>query len=124
MFEFLEPVWGVIKSFIMFFEPVLDFIISTKIPEQIENVEYKELFTNGWFLVPYLGMIGWNIYKQAVNNIIIILLLSGSWAFFGTPYMQEVLGQEQIQLDAVLPLVAGACTVLGIIIYIIFFKDE
>lgn len=124
MFEFLEPVWGVIKSFVMFFEPVLDFIKYTKIPEQIENVEYKELFTNGWFLVPYLGMIGWNIYKQAVNNIIIILLLSASWAFFGTDYMQDVLAQDEIALEAVLPMVAGACTVLGIIFYLVFFKDD
>ena len=124
MFEFLEPVWGVIKSFIMFFEPVLDFIISTKIPEQIENVEYKELFTNAWFLVPYIGMIGWNIYKQAVNNIIIILLLTVSWAFFGTDYMQDVLAQDEIALEAVLPMIAGACTVLGIIFYLVFFKDD
>lgn len=124
MFEFLEPVWGVIKSFVMFFEPVLDFIKYTKIPEQIENVEYKELFTNSWFLVPYLGMIGWNIYKQAVNNIIIILLLSASWAFFGTDYMQDVLAQDEIALEAVLPMIAGACTVLGIIFYLVFFKDD
>ncbi len=124
MFEFLEPVWGVLKSFVMFFKPVLDFIISTKVPEQIENIEYKALFTNGWFLVPYLGMIGWNVYKQSLNNIIIIVLLTGAWAFFGTPYMKEVMGQDEIQLEAVLPLVAGACTILGIIFYIVFFKDE
>ena len=124
MFEFLEPVWGVLKSFVMFFKPVLDFIISTKVPEQIENIEYKALFTNGWFLVPYLGMIGWNVYKQSLNNIIIIVLLTGAWAFFGTPYMKEVMGQDEIQLEAVLPLLAGACTILGIIFYIVFFKDE
>ena len=124
MFEFLEPVWGIIKSFVMFFKPVLDFVISTKVPEQIENIQFKSLFTNGWFLVPYICMLGWNFYKQAFNNIIIILLLTGSWAFFGTPYMQEVLAQDEIQLGAVLPLIAGACTVLGIIFYIIFFKDE
>ena len=124
MFEFLEPVWGIIKSFLMFFKPVLDFIISTKVPEQIETIDYKGLFTNGWFLVPYLGMIGWNIYKQSINNLIIILLLTASWAFFGTPYMKDVMAQDEIQLEAVLPLVAGACTVLGIIFYIIFFKDE
>ena len=124
MFEFLEPVWGVIKSIVMFFKPVLDFIISTKVPEQIENIEYKALFSNGWFLVPYIGLLGWNVYKQSFNNIIIIVLLTGAWAFFGTPYMKEVLAQDEIQLGAVLPMIAGACAILGIIFYILFFKDE
>ena len=124
MFEFLEPVWGLVKSFVMFFKPILDFIIDTKVPEQIEKVDYKALFSNGWFLVPFLTAIAWNIYKQALNNLIIIVLCTGSWAFFGTSYMQEILAQDEIQLSAILPLVAGACTILGIVMYIVFFKDD
>ena len=124
MFEFLDPVFAAIKSFFMFFKPVLEFIISTKVPEQVENVDYKGLFSNGWFLVPYLAMIGWNVYKKAINALVVIVLLTGGWAFCGTPYMQDVLGREEIALEAVLPLVAGACTILAIIVYIYFFKDE
>jgi hypothetical protein len=124
MFDFLAPVFAAIKSFFMFFRPVLDFIISTKVPEQIQNIEYKELFTNPWFLIPFLAMLGWNFYKKAVNELIIILLLTGAWAFCGTDYMQDVLGREEIALDAVLPLVAGACTILGIIVYLFFLKDD
>ena len=124
MFEFLDPVIAAIKSFFMFFRPVLDFIIDTKVPEQIQDIKYKELFTNGWFLVPYLAMLGWNVYKKAVNEIIIILLLTGAWAFCGTAYMQDILGREEIALEAVLPLVFGACTILGIIIYLVFLKDD
>ena len=124
MFEFLDPVFAAIKSFFMFFKPVLDFIVATKVPEQIDSIDYKGLFSNSWFLVPYIAMIAWNVYKQAFNSLIIILLFTGSWAFFGTPYMQEIVGQEEIALGAVLPLVAGACTVLGFIIYRIFFKSD
>lgn len=124
MFEFLEPVFAAIKSFFMFFQPVLDFIIGTKVPEQIDSIDYKGLFTNGWFIVPFIAMIGWEIYKQAINSIIIILLLTASWAFFGTPYMQEVIGQEEIQLEAILPIIAGACAVFGFIIYRIFLKSD
>jgi len=124
MLEFLDPVIAAIKSFFMFFKPVLDFIVSTKVPEQIETIDYKGLFSNGWFLIPYLAMIGWNVYKKAINALIIIVLLTGAWAFCGTPYMQDVLGREEIALEAVLPLVAGACTILAIIVYIVFFKDE
>ena len=108
----------------MFFQPILDFIVATKVPEQIDKIDYKGLFTNGWFLVPYIGMLAWDVYKQAFNSIIIVLLLTGSWAFFGTPYMKGIIGQEEIQLNAVLPLVAGACAVLGFIIYRIFFRSD
>ncbi len=124
MWDIVASIWESLQGFFLFFKPVLDFVVSTKVPEQVENVNYSELFTNGWFLVPYLAVIAWNIYKRQPYSIIIILLLTGSWAFFGTPYMQEIMQQDQIQLEAVLPLVGGACTVMGIIVYLIFFKSE
>jgi len=124
MFEFLDPVLPAIKSFFMYFKPALDFIIATKVPEQIDNIDYKGLFTNGWFLVPYIALLAWNVYKQAVNSLIIIVLLTGLWSFFGTPYMKEIMGQEEIALDAVLPIVGGVCAVFGFIIYRIFLKSD
>lgn len=124
MFEFLEPVLSVIKSFLMFFKPVLDFIIETKVPEQIDKVDYKGLFSNAWFLVPYIALLAWNVYKQAFNSLIIIVLLTASWAFFGTPYMKEIMGRDEVALDAVLPVVGGFCVVFGFIIYRIFLKSD
>lgn len=124
MWDIVASVWESLSGFFLFFKPVLDFVVATKVPEQIENINYADLFTNGWFLVPYLAMIAWNVYKRELYSIIIILLLTGSWAFFGTPYMREIMQQDQIQLEAVLPLVGGACAVLGIIVYLIFFKSE
>ena len=41
MFDFLVPVFSAIKAFFMFFKPVLDFIIDTKVPEQVEAIDYK-----------------------------------------------------------------------------------
>ncbi len=124
MMDILSTLVDGIKAVFLFFQPVSDFITATGIPDQIENVKYQELFTNGWFLVPYLFMIGWNIYKKQLYTIIIILLFTGSWAFFGTPYMRDIMGRDEISLEAVLPLVGGACAVLGITIYLIFFKSE
>ncbi|MCK4840000.1 MAG: hypothetical protein KAS94_14445 [Desulfobulbaceae bacterium] len=121
MFEFLDPFFAATASF---FKAILDFFISTKIPAQIDKIDYKGLFSNGWFMVPYIAMLAWNVYKQAINSIIIIVLLSGCWAFFGTPYMQAIMAQDEIPLNAILPLVAGACAVFGFIIYRIFFKSD
>lgn len=124
MGDIFASIWEFVKGFFLFFRPVVDFIVATKVLKQIEDIDYQALFSNGWFLAPYLALIAWNIYRRQVYSVIIILLFTGSWAFFGTPYMQGILGQEQIQLAAVLPVVGGACLVLGIIIYLIFFKAE
>jgi len=124
MMDIVTATWNAIKAFFLFFSPLVDFIVATKVPEQIENIQYKELFTNGWFLVPYLAWLAWNLYKRQLNTLIIVVLLSGTWAFFGTPYMRAVMNQDAIQLDTILPLVGGACAVLGTIIYLIFFKSE
>lgn len=124
MGDFIASIWELVRQFFLFFRPVVDFIIATKVPEQIENIDYQALFSNGWFLVPYLALIAWNIYRRQPYSVIIILLFTGSWAAFGTPYMQGLLGQEQIQLEAVLPVVGGGCLVLAITIYLIFFKSE
>ena len=124
MGDIVTSVWEFVKAFFAFFQPVLDFIVATKVPEQVEGIKYQELFTNGWFLTPYLAWLAWNIYKKQIYSLIIILLFTGSWAFFGTPYMRELMQQDEIQLEAILPLVVGACTVLGITVYLIFFKSD
>jgi hypothetical protein len=124
MGDILASVWNGVKAFFLIFKPLGDFIVRTGVPDQIENVKYKELFSNGWFLVPYLGMIAWNIYKKQLKTIIVILLFSGSWAFFGTPYMHNIMTRDEVTLDAILPLVGGAVVVLGIIIYLVFLKSE
>ena len=124
MMEIVTATWHAIKAFFLFFSPVVDFIVATKVPEQVENIQYKELFTNGWFLVPYLAWLVWKLYKRQISTLIIVILLSGTWAFFGTPYMRGVMNQDSIQLDTVFPLVGGACAVMGVIIYLLLFKSE
>jgi len=107
-----------------FLDPVLDFIVKTEVPKQIDSIDYKGLFGNGWFMVPYISIILWNLYKKEINSIIVIVLFTGSWAFFGTPYMKETLAQDTIPLGKILPLIAGACCVLGIILYRMLFKSD
>ena len=124
MWESFASIWDTVKDAVLFFKPVVDFIVDTKVPEQIEKVDYQELFTNPWFLTPYLAWLAWNVYHKQINTLIIIVLFTGSWVFFGTPYMQGILNQQEIQLDTIIPLAGGACAVLGIVIYLIFFKSE
>ena len=107
-----------------FFQPLIDFVISTKIPEQIEAIDAAGLFTNPWFLVPFIGIMGWLIFKQSFDSIILIALFFGVWAFWGTPYMQEVLSAGEPQIEKILPLLGGGVAIIGIVVYVIFFRSE
>jgi hypothetical protein len=106
-----------------FFGKIVDLIASTHIPQQIEDVDAGGLFTNPWFLVPFLSIIGWNIYKQAFKEIILILLVIGAWYLSGTHYMQTLIVDGELQIGKILPVMFGGAAVLGIVIYMYFGRS-
>ena len=97
-----------------------DWVNDTQIPEQISQVDAGGLFTNWYFLVPFICFIAYLLYKQAFTNIFLIAIGFGVWFFTGTPYMQGLTVDGEIQIEKVLPVAFGAIVVLGIIIYILF----
>ena len=107
-----------------FFTKIMAFIDSTQIPAQFHAVDVKGLFTNFWFIIPFLALIGHQAFKKAFNNLVLIGIGLGLWVFTGTPYVQEIQINGEIQMDKVLPLVAVAVVTLGIIIYIFFIRSD
>jgi len=106
-----------------FFGKIIDLIASTHLPQQIEDVDAGGLFTNPWFLVPFLAIIGWNTYKQAFKEIILILLIIGAWYISGTHYMQTLIVNGELQIGKILPVMFGGAAVLGIVIYMYFGRS-
>ena len=106
-----------------FFGKIIDLIASTHLPQQIEDVDVGGLFSNPWFLVPFIAAIGWNVYKQAFKEIILILLIIGAWYLSGTPYMQTLIVNGELQVGKVLPVMFGGAAVLGIVIYMYFGRS-
>ena len=105
------------------FGKIVELIASTNIPQQIEKVDFGGLFTNPWFLVPFLSLIGWNIYKQAFKEIILIFIIIGVWYISGTQYMHTLIVGGELQIGKILPVMFGGAAVLGIVIYMYFGRS-
>ena len=107
-----------------FLTKIVEFIHSTKVLEQFKEVDAAGLFTNPWFLVPFICLIGYMLYKQDFKEIIIIIIGFLCWHISGTEYMNSLIVGNEIQLAKVLPVVFGAACLLGVIIYMYFGRSD
>ncbi len=112
------------QFFINIKDQFVDLANKTNIPEQIDVVDITGLFTNPWFLVPFVTLISYQLYKQAFRDLIIETLIIGCWYATGTPYMKSLVVGEELQLSKVLPVLFGGATVMGFIIYLIFGRSD
>ena len=107
-----------------FLAPVMDFIHGTHIIEQIREVDAGGLFANPWFLVPLVMLVMYWLYKQAVNNLVILALCIGLWIFSGSPYAQGMIVDGELQLDKILPVAGVGVTALAVLVYLFFIRSD
>ena len=107
-----------------FFTKIVEFIHSTQVLQQFKEVDPGGLFTNPWFLVPFLCLLGYLLYKQDFKEIIVIFIGLGCWHISGTEYMATLIIGNEVQLAKVLPVVFGAACLLGVVIYMYFGRSD
>jgi hypothetical protein len=107
-----------------FVNNILGWIESTHIQQQIKDVDYVGLFTNPWFLVPFVALVVYLLYKQAFKDLIIVGLFVGVWYVSGLDYMQTLVVDGHLQMNKVLPVVFGGAAVLALIIYMLFGRSD
>ena len=107
-----------------FLDTIFSFLDSTNLPQQITEVDYIGLFTNPWFLIPFIGFIGYLIYKAKWRDIIFVIIFILIWWVSGTDYMQSLVVGEELQVNKVLPVLFGGAVVLGIVIYLLFGRSD
>ena len=107
-----------------FLVPIIDWIIRTQVLEQISEVDAKALFHNPYFLVPFICLVIYYLYKQAVNNLVIMGLGIGLWFFSGTDYVRTAVVGDQLQLSRVLPIVGVGMAGVAIMVYLIFIRQD
>ena len=107
-----------------FLNKIAEFILSTQVLQQFKEVDAAGLFTNPWFLVPFLCLIGYMLYKQEFREIIIIFIGFGCWHISGTEYMATLIVDDEVQLAKVLPVVFGSACILGLVIYMYFGRSD
>lgn len=106
-----------------FFNRMIKIVESTNIPQQLKDVDAGGLFSNPWFLAPFVALIGWNIYKQAFKEIVLIVIITGVWYISGTQYMETLIVNGELQIGKILPIMFGGAAVLGLTIYIYFGRS-
>ena len=107
-----------------FLMKIVDFINSTQVLDQFREVDAVGLFTNPWFLVPFIGLLGYMLYKQDFKEIVVIFIGLLLWHISGTEYMATLVVGDELQLAKVLPVVFGAACLLGIVIYMYFGRSD
>lgn len=107
-----------------FLSKIWDWLESTHIREQVGEVDYVGLFTNPWFLVPFVAAIIYLLYKQAFRDLILISAFLAVWWVSGTQYMQTLVVGDELQVAKVLPVLFGGAALVGFLIYIFFGRSD
>ena len=110
MSEFFGKIWALIES--------------TKLIEQAAEVDYVGLFTNPWFLVPFIAFVMYLLYKQRWKDMIFVAIFLGVWWASGTDYMNSLVVGEELQVKKVLPVLFGGAVILGVVIYLLFGRSD
>jgi len=103
---------------------IMDFIQNTQIVDQIRDVDAKGLFSNAYFLVPFVMLIGYWLYKQAVNSLVLLALSIGVWIFSGSSYAQNMIVNGEMQAEKVLPVAGVGVVVIAVIVYLVFIRSD
>ena len=115
---------SLLKKIEQFGETIGAWLEMTHLPEQIKAVDFIGLFSNPWFLVPFLALVGYLLYKKAFRDLIILSLVMGVWYASGTHYMQTLVVGDELQVAKILPVLFGGAVVLGFIIYLLFGRSD
>ncbi len=105
-------------------DKVVEWFQSTNLPQQIDQADFGGLFSNPWFLVPFIGLLAYLLYKQNFKEIVLIAIGMIIWYAANTEYMQTMIVDGELQLDKVLPVTFGGAVLMGLIIYMYFGRSD
>lgn len=107
-----------------FIDSAVELIQNTHVLEQIQAVDAHGLFTNPWFLVPFVGYIGYLAFKKSITTLVMIGLFVGVWMFSGSSYMEGLIVKGEIQVGKILPVAGIGIAVIAIAVYFIFMRSD
>ncbi|MEW6219826.1 MAG: hypothetical protein AB1634_09880 [Thermodesulfobacteriota bacterium] len=106
------------------FSTIVDWINATQVPDQLRDVDAKGLFTNPFFLLPFIGLVGHMIWRQAVRDLILMVLFIGLWMFTGSQMVQGIFVEGEIQIDKILPVLGVGVGAIAVIVYLFFIRSD
>ena len=106
-----------------FFETIVGYVKATNIPQQLNDVDYNALMRNPWFMVPFVVLVLYMLYKKEITNLMVMGICVGVWCLTGTSYMTGLIVNGEIQMNKILPVVFGGAVVLIALIYLLLNRD-
>lgn len=103
---------------------IADWFDSTHLHQQIVEVDYTALFSNPWFMVPFVTLMLYLLYKKSFRDIILIAMIVGVWWVSGTQYMDTLVIGNELQMNKILPVLFGGAVALGFAIYLLFGRSD
>lgn len=107
-----------------FFASIADFFQSTQIPEQVQNVDPTGLFTNPWFMVPFLAYVGYLVFKKALSTLILVAVIFAVWMFSGSNMVKDAFQGDQLQVGKILPIIGFGVAMIAVVVYVLFFRSD
>jgi hypothetical protein len=107
-----------------FWVKIMGWFESTHLQEQVENVDVGGLFTNPWFLVPFILVVGSLLFKQGWKDLLIISIFIAVWWVSGLEYMDTLVVNGEVQINKVLPILFGGAFLMGFVIYMFFGRSD
>jgi len=107
-----------------FLVSIIDWVNNTQVPAQVREVDAKGLFQNAYFLVPFISTIIYYLYKQAINNLVIIALVLGLWFFSGTDFVRGAVVNGELQMSKILPIVGIGVGGIAVLVYFFFVRSD
>jgi hypothetical protein len=106
------------------FTKIAEWFASTHIHEQIMDVDYVALGSNPWFMVPFVLLLCYLVFKQRWKDIVVIGICGVVWWVSGTAYMDTLIIGDELQIEKILPIVFGGAACLGLVIYLLFGRSD
>ncbi len=100
------------------------FAEATGVPGQVGAVDVHGLFSNPWFLVPFLLVVCYLLYRQAFTDLVVMGIGIGLWVFSGSSYMQGLVTDGQIDIGRILPVAGVWIGGLAVVIYLVFIRSD
>lgn len=103
---------------------VTGWLDATRLPEQISKVEIGGLFSNPYFLVPFICLIIFILLSRSYKNLLLIGMGIGLWAFSGSEYVKDIMMDGELQLSKIWPVLAVGIGTIGTIVLMVFGKSD
>ncbi len=106
------------------FTKIAEWFNSTHIHQQIMEVDYIGLSSNPWFMVPFVLLLCYMLFKQRWKDLVITVIFVAVWWVSGTAYVDSLIVNGVVQMEKILPVVFGGAVVLGFVIYLLFGRSD